>query len=966
MRRSTLVVVSLLTCVSGCSRLGSTAEARREIPLSTPVVRITPAHPSASDDLSVVIVEASVDPAGGEVSYEFAWHVTGEARGATQNVSRTLTSAGETWTVEVTPYVGERRGEPARASVVIGAPAAITAPTIRIEPAEPKTLDDLRVIVDTASTDLEGGEVVYDYAWEVDGLPALTGTVVPHGLTTKGETWRVRVCPRVGSRIGTCAELEVAIHNSPPVVGTVGLSAYLPLTIDTLTARPGLVSDADGDAVTFSYAWRRNVSITLTDQHGAMLDLGAHGFARDDSVGVTVIPSDAEDDGTPAELEGIRVHAPRTGWRAVTPNRMPSGGPPLTTRSNLVELAVGYDARNHRLIHLQPEDPWIVWEIPLDGPRRFARLRPEGPSPSKSTMHVQVIADPARERLLVYEAGHLRALELARGNERWVDLPGGGASEQHAPMYRTPVLFDEARRRLIRVMHDGALEGSSVDDDTDWQPLATATALPDRAGTSWLHEPGSDVAYLVGGLERTETEPAGWTEPSVDVVRLDLVTGAWQTLAASMPHAAIWATTATDPLRRLGYVIEGASEAAAGIGDYDGTPYDYATVLAYQARVLVFDFATETFTAVSEGPGPVPPRAFGAAFWDPGAERVMATVGYHDRYRSDLVIIGPDGARTTYDAMGHETPPPFDDPSPIRRADGSVLVLDRSDTYEQPVETAWTFDPDTATFRRHALVPDAVHGFPIVGWGGVFGTEGVGPSPHAVFMLAVDLENDLLDAWRLDTQLWSWHRDAVDVVPLAGNVRVLPSSSSSGHAYVFGLTYDPMSRLRAFRATADDLAEELLTNPSQAPSFAARVFVTPPPHDAIFAIDREDGALRVYATDRDPDPTSSWTELDVRVAGGSDSPSADVTVVPVEGEAWSGVVAVLLGPRPTTLGFASDGAWEWTVMTPMDLDAYEGRQIQGMVFEHGGRLFVQGGSIGSSYSATLLRTNGMQELVLVP
>lgn len=813
--------VSLLLALSSCSRLFPTDEARREIPISAPVVRIIPDAPSASDDLVAVIIEAAQDPRGESVRYDFVWRVGSKPRATTQLASRGLTQVGETWAVEVTPYVGERRGEPGRAIVRIGAPAAITAPTIHVEPAEPKTLDDLRVVIDAPSVDPEGEEVTYGYAWYRDDVPVRTTAVVPHEETTKAETWRVRVTPRAGERVGPSSDADVTVRNTPPVVGTVGLSTYLPVTTDTLVAHPSAIADADGDGITFAYAWRRNGSIPFLAHTLDTLDLAARGFRAGDTVEVTVTPSDGEDAGAPTTLGEIEVHAARTGWRAITPNRMPSGGP-LSTRSGPIELGVAYDEASHRLIHLQTGDPWTVWEIPLDGPRRFVELRPRGRGPDVSCSGAQLVADPARNRLLVYDDGALHALELTRGNERWVSLPGIDDDARRDGAYRTPLLLDSARDRLVRVGRGGALEQTRLDEEIAWRPLATSIALTDRVGAAWLHAPGTDVAYLVGGFERSSVDPPRWSEPSSDVVRIDLVTGDARTLAA-LPRATAWATVAADPVRRRAYVVEGASEGHGGLADRDGVPYAFAQVTSYSDVVLAFDFDTETFTVLADAPGPVPPRAFGAAFWDPRARRVMTTVGYHERFRSDLIVVNPDGTRITYDAMGHETPPAMADPRRMQMPDGA-LFFDGSGDPEEQVGAMWSFDPSTSTFERHPLAPDPSFGAPSIRGIAASGAENLVANTRLV--LASVAEDANLDVWFLDMRRASFRLASIRVVPPLVGAQSLPVSGFSAD-YVLGTASAQGTGLHAYIANAAGEVQYMGAAGSAGPSAGARIFGRP-------------------------------------------------------------------------------------------------------------------------------------------
>ena len=81
-----------------------------------------------------------------------------------------------------------------------GGNQAPTRARILIGPSEPGTLDDLEVSLTHASTDPEGEDVTYTYAWFANGFDRsdLEGKVVPAAETAKGDLWRVIVTPSDG------------------------------------------------------------------------------------------------------------------------------------------------------------------------------------------------------------------------------------------------------------------------------------------------------------------------------------------------------------------------------------------------------------------------------------------------------------------------------------------------------------------------------------------------------------------------------------------------------------------------------------------------------------------------------------------------------------------------------------------------------------------------------------------------
>ena len=93
----------------------------KDEPPSAPVVEIQPESPGPDDALACVIVEASVDPEGALINYQFQWNQNGSPALDNQSeVDPSLTSPGEEWECLVTPDDGFQYGEVGSDSVTIG------------------------------------------------------------------------------------------------------------------------------------------------------------------------------------------------------------------------------------------------------------------------------------------------------------------------------------------------------------------------------------------------------------------------------------------------------------------------------------------------------------------------------------------------------------------------------------------------------------------------------------------------------------------------------------------------------------------------------------------------------------------------------------------------------------------------------------------------------------------------------
>ena len=164
-----------------------------------------------------------------------------------------------------------------------------------ITPETPRTTDDLVASIgEEAVPANDRFDVTYAWSWTVDGqiVTDLTGDSVPAARTTKGETWTATAIASDGKRAGVPFATSVTIANTPPEV-SVALAPTTPLTADDLVATPS-ATDADGDEVTFAYAWTRDGQ-GVGDVDGPTVP--AARTARGETWEVTVTGGDGETDG---------------------------------------------------------------------------------------------------------------------------------------------------------------------------------------------------------------------------------------------------------------------------------------------------------------------------------------------------------------------------------------------------------------------------------------------------------------------------------------------------------------------------------------------------------------------------------------------------------------------------------------------------------------------------------------------
>jgi hypothetical protein len=186
--------------------------------------------------------------------------------------------------------------------VVLAISSANHAPLIQVAqllPSAPTTDGFLNFAISAVDGDFQrfpGGErdpVTLSFEWAVNGnvLPGETGSVLDlsrPGAGDRGDTIAARVTARDPEGLTTSASASVVVANAPPVP-TATLSSTSPSTNDVLTATASAF-DADGDPVTFAFAWLRNGAV-IPGATTSSLDLATQGD-QGDVIEVRVTASD--------------------------------------------------------------------------------------------------------------------------------------------------------------------------------------------------------------------------------------------------------------------------------------------------------------------------------------------------------------------------------------------------------------------------------------------------------------------------------------------------------------------------------------------------------------------------------------------------------------------------------------------------------------------------------------------------
>jgi hypothetical protein len=208
---------------------------------------------------------------------------------------------GDTVTVRVTASDGQFTST-ATASVTV-ANSAPTA-TVSLNILSPKTNDVL--VAATDAKDDDGDALAYSYEWLRNGtvIEGQTGSSLNLAVTgngDRGDRITVRVTASDGQLSSTATE-SVTVANTAPTA-KVSLNQSSPKTNDALVATTN-ASDADGDAVSYTYTWIVNGAVkrtATTSSSTDRFDLKVKGNGdKGDVVTVSVTVSDAGASSTPA------------------------------------------------------------------------------------------------------------------------------------------------------------------------------------------------------------------------------------------------------------------------------------------------------------------------------------------------------------------------------------------------------------------------------------------------------------------------------------------------------------------------------------------------------------------------------------------------------------------------------------------------------------------------------------------
>jgi hypothetical protein len=302
-------------------------------------IRVVPTAPTVTDSVYASVVDLD-DPDQPEqtVSVEFVWHVNGVEvfRETVTDGNSYLVGGfakGDDITVSATPSDGYTTGNTVNSETITAVDTPPVLDGVTLSPSSGYESSTFTCETGTA-TDPDGDTISYGYRWYVNGsaIAATTDSITGSYFSKNNEIYCV-VTPYDGEADGTSVTSDtVTVLDSPPSITGVSISPGSPTVQSNLTASVSGASDADGDSISYTYAWTVNGAAI----HGSSSTLSSSNFVRDDDIAVTVTPSDGTESGHAITSSTVTVGnaAPTLSSVYVTPS-------PAYTDDNLTANASG-------------------------------------------------------------------------------------------------------------------------------------------------------------------------------------------------------------------------------------------------------------------------------------------------------------------------------------------------------------------------------------------------------------------------------------------------------------------------------------------------------------------------------------------------------------------------------------------------------------------------------------------------
>ncbi len=276
-------------------------------------VSLAPSPPT-TDELLQASATAS-DPENDPLSLTYLWKKNGvviaNETGSTLDLSKVGNGdKGDQISVVITANDGHGGAASKESLAVTVGNSAPSLGSIGLSPSNPKTNDTLSASIGT-STDADNDTLTSTYQWKKNGtiIAGETGSTLDlsvAGNGDRGDQITVVVSLSDGTSIDSAESAPVTVANSAPSVTGATIDNQSPATTSLLTAM-GSATDADGDTLTLSYAWKKN-GVVIAGEVGSTLDLSKVGNGdKGDQISVVFTAGDGQGGTASKESQAVTV-----------------------------------------------------------------------------------------------------------------------------------------------------------------------------------------------------------------------------------------------------------------------------------------------------------------------------------------------------------------------------------------------------------------------------------------------------------------------------------------------------------------------------------------------------------------------------------------------------------------------------------------------------------------------------------
>ncbi|MFW5803104.1 MAG: C10 family peptidase, partial [Verrucomicrobiota bacterium] len=298
----------------------NTITASGEIFIGTPPtppesVTVSPRRPE-SDQVITCTASGATDPDGQPVSYEYKWYLAKRITSTSEipppapemlpetrkdwyweeaftgaTLLPEATSYGERYACLVTATDGMLDSSPLSSPKIIIGNQPPSKPEIEVTPESPRAGEEITCEISADSSDIEGDPFSYVFEWLLTDSDEVQyrGATLPAGRTANGETWYCRVTVRddppgdLPSASNTVQSREFPFVSVPPTAPTdVTVAPSSPKTDENLVCTAEGSTDPNGDAITYTYTWQKDIGDGWQDTDFSENVLDANNTADDD------------------------------------------------------------------------------------------------------------------------------------------------------------------------------------------------------------------------------------------------------------------------------------------------------------------------------------------------------------------------------------------------------------------------------------------------------------------------------------------------------------------------------------------------------------------------------------------------------------------------------------------------------------------------------------------------------------